>query len=227
MAAARAEAAKRGSFPVLLTYDDPDVDTAVIVATFTAADWAIYSDLAARDSGDAHSAAYVEQTLWPTGADAAALGDGTPALHDLVASDLHEMAGGGREHERVRLVDGMRAADLLRFGLTPEKVTALLAGANGAKLFAVLIPGEPAVSLVVKTPLKPVYRAGIAAYNRATAAHAGIAAAAKQMAMDMIVQSSPPLEDIERQAPAVITNNLVTVFVDIGGAGAKATRRRL
>ena len=99
MAAARAEAAKRGSFPILLTYDDPDVDVAVIVATFTAADWAIYSDLAARDSGDAHSAAYVEQTLWPTGADAAALGDGTPALHDLVASDLHEMAGGGRDAE--------------------------------------------------------------------------------------------------------------------------------
>jgi hypothetical protein len=227
MAAARAEAAKRGSFPILLTYDDPDVDVAVIVATFTAADWAIYSDLAARDSGDAHSAAYVEQTLWPTGADAAALGDGTPALHDLVASDLHEMAGGGREHERVRLVEGMRAADLLRFGLTPEKVTALLAGANGAKLFAVLITGEPSISLVVKTPLKPVYRSGVNAVPPPRASHSGHKAPGKEMGVDMIVHSSPPLEDIERTCPAVITNNLVTIFIEVGGAGAKATRRRL
>lgn len=224
---AKKAAASAGRMAVLLTYDDPDVDAAVIVATMTAKDWATYADIASRDAGDAHSAAFVEHTMWPADAEASALGEATPALHDLVADDLRAMAGGGREHERIRLSEGMRAADLLRFGLTPAKVDALLAEYKGAKLFAVRIAGDPSICFVAKTPIKPVYRSVVETYQRAMGLHAGIHDAATQAARDMIVHSTPALDEIERQCPAVMTNNMVTIFIDIGGAGAKAQRRRL
>lgn len=224
---AKKAAASAGRMAVLLTYDDPDVDAAVIVATMTAKDWSTYADIASRDSGDAHSAAFVEHTLWPSSAEATALGDATPALHDLVADDLRMMAGGGRETERVRLAPGMRAAELLRFGLTPPVVDALLATHASAKLFAVRIAGDPPICFVAKTPSKPVYRSVVEAYQRAQGIHSGIHDAATQAARDMIVQSTPTIDEIERQCPAVMTNNMINVFVEIGGAGAKATRRRL
>lgn len=224
---ARKLAAARGSFAVLLEYDDPDVDSCVIVATMTAKDWSTYADISARDAGDAHGAAFVEQTLWPKGDELEALGEATPALRALVASDLREMAGGGRTHERIRLTADLRPAELARFGLTAERVAALLSEHGSAKLSAVRIAGEPPISLVVKSPMRPVYQADLAAYQRAQGANAGIHDAAMQAARDMVVSSSPSLEDIERTCPAVVANNLLPIFVDVGGAGAKAQRRRL
>lgn len=224
---ARKAAAARGSFAVLLEYDDPDVDACLIVATFTAKDWATYADISARDAGDAHGAAFVEQTLWPKGDALEALGEATPALRALVASDLREMAGAGRAHERIRLTPDLRAAELARFGLTPEKAAALLAENAGAKLSAVRIAGEPPISLVVKAPARPVYQADVGAYHRAQGANAGIHDAAMQASRDMVISSSPSLDDIERTCPAVVANNLLPIFVDVGGAGAKAQRRRL
>lgn len=239
IARAKAEAAKRGARAVLVTYDDPDVDAAVIVATMTAAQFATFLDTSARSPSDAHAAALVDHGLWPSPDEIDAIRRTIPAFPGLVAKDLAELAGNfAGDPELTKLSASTPQAKLDRGRLPKEALAQLLAkypepGALTLAFFPpldVLTPGS-GFSCVLKRPSPAVYEANIRSHARAKGEASGIWQVCATMARDVIAWTSEtgfePPDLIFERWPYVVSEDLANLFAKVGGAGAKGKRREL
>jgi hypothetical protein len=233
--AAKKSAAAKGTTAELLTFDDLDV--CVIAYAFTVRTWSIYLDAQQRSVSDAKDGVFADHVAWPPAAEADALTERIPALTSIVSLELAELAGRiDTMPKTCKLTAETPASELARAGLSNDKVAELLMKYNqpGQLTIArfptldVSTPGK-GFSVVVKTPAKAIYRARIEVYNKAKNEGSGVWDCAAQAARDFIVWTSEGdnPDPIFATFPAVVNDDLIQLFVKVGGASAKGERRRL
>jgi hypothetical protein len=232
---AKKSAATKGTTAELLTFDDLEV--CVIAYAFTSATWSIYLDAQQRNVSDAKDSAFADHVAWPPSAEADALAERIPALSSLVVGELSELAGSiDAMPKTCKLTATTPPSELARAGLSSDKAAALLMQYNhpGQLTIArfptldISTPGK-GFAVVVKVPSKPVYRARLEVYHKAKTEGAGVFDCAAQAARDFIVWTSEGdnPDPIFAARPGVVADDLISLFVRVGGANAKGERRRL
>lgn len=206
----------------------PGEEAVFLVRPMTSAEYADHVDAYLRHEGDAAEALLVDFVIWPERAEVERLLGLYPALPAEFAAEFRELHG---------VYPKLKATV---YHLAAKTPAAVLDAAKLPRTEAERLIREIKRPVIVRAPapcefacvmdLDRIARVYLATKDRLQAAgkaNRGAFAVAVQAARDAIVWSSEPLESAVERVPGIFPGDLLLVFLDLGGLGARRERKRL
>ncbi len=204
----------------------PGEEVVLLVRPMLVPEYADHVDATIRHEGDAAEALLVDFVLWPERAEVERIVGSYPGMPGEFAEEYREIHG---VHLKLKptvyqlAVKSPRAV-LDAAKLSPTEATRLLG--EFKRLVIVRTPAEVGFSCVMDLDkIARVYAATKDRIEAAGKARRGVFGVCVQAVRDAIVWSSEPIDAAIERVPGIFPGDLLSVFLDLGGLGARRERK--